>query len=178
MNEHRPVDPAAEVAAAAAELGRRLRAAGMMVATVESCTGGLIAAALTEAAGSSQWFDRGFVTYSNDAKVESVGVRRATLERDGAVSETVAQEMAAGALASGAVGLAIAVTGVAGPGGGSEHKPVGTVCFAWADAGGSRHSATLRFAGDRVAVRSQAVLHALREASRFVVPAQRARPPG
>ncbi|MDO5658338.1 MAG: CinA family protein [Paracoccus sp. (in: a-proteobacteria)] len=104
------------------------RARGMMVATAESCTGGMIAAALTAIAGSSEMFDRGFVTYSNEAKVEMLGVNPATLKAHGAVSEEVAAEMAAGALARSKAGVAVSVTGIAGPGG-SEHKPEGRVCF-------------------------------------------------
>lgn len=145
----------------AASLGEALRSHGSMVATVESCTGGLIARALTETAGSSAWFERGWVTYSNESKVELVGVSQATLAAHGAVSEAVAREMAAGALARSRAGLAIAVTGIAGPGGAVPGKPVGTVCFGWARAGGAAVAQTVRFDGARAAVRFQAALHAL-----------------
>lgn len=140
-----------------------LRERQWMLATAESCTGGMIAAACTDLSGSSEWFERGFVTYSNDSKEELLGVRRETLERHGAVSEETAREMALGALARSRGTLALAITGVAGPGGGSPAKPVGTVCFAWASRG-RVHAETRRFAGDREAVRRQSVEHALRGA--------------
>jgi nicotinamide-nucleotide amidase len=152
------VDDAAVIACAAA-LGRHLEAAGGMVATAESCTGGLIARAFTETAGSSAWFDRGFVTYSNESKVDLIGVRLATLAAHGAVSEAVAREMAVGALKHSQAVMALSVTGVAGPGGGVPGKPVGLVCFGWAlalpDAGRSDHVVveTWLLPGDRAAVR-------------------------
>lgn len=154
---------------AATRLGRQLQAAGHMVATVESCTGGLIARALTETAGSSNWFDRGFVTYSNEAKIAQVGVRGETLAAHGAVSEPTAAEMALGGLAQSAAALALSVTGIAGPGGAVPGKPVGTVCFGWAwrqqpDAAPSVRVATHRFDGDRAEVRRRAALHALEQA--------------
>lgn len=145
----------------AESLGRALKAKGALLVTAESCTGGGAAQAVTAIAGSSAWFERGFVTYSNAAKEELLGVRRETLERHGAVSEETAREMALGALARSHGTLALAITGVAGPSGGSEAKPVGTVCFAWASRAGALHSETLRFAGDREAVRRQSVEHAL-----------------
>jgi nicotinamide-nucleotide amidase len=148
---------------AAARLGRRLQALGWTVATVESCTGGLLARALTETAGSSAWFDRGFVTYTNEAKVELVGVAAATLAAHGAVSEASAREMAAGGLARSRAALSLSVTGIAGPTGAVPGKPVGTVCFGWACAG-RVDTDTRYFEGDRAAVRQQAALHALREA--------------
>ncbi|MFP5461773.1 MAG: CinA family protein [Gammaproteobacteria bacterium] len=167
------------VVAAAAALGRRLKALGGMAVTVESCTGGLIACAFTETAGSSAWFDRGFVTYTNEAKMELVGVSAAALAAHGAVSEPVAAEMARGGLARSGARLALSVTGIAGPGGGVPGKPVGTVCFGWAlAADGGDHAApaagteracalvrtaTLRFDGDRAQVRRQAALHALQQ---------------
>ncbi|HWS75808.1 MAG TPA: nicotinamide-nucleotide amidohydrolase family protein [Quisquiliibacterium sp.] len=157
------------VHAAALALGRQLQALGAMAVTVESCTGGMIARALTETAGSSAWFDRGFVTYSNEAKIELVGVSAATLAAHGAVSEPVAAEMAAGGLARSRARLAISVTGIAGPGGAVPGKPVGTVCFGWAlpagAAGASPRvlSATRHFEGDRAAVRCQAAAHALEQ---------------
>lgn len=137
------------------------------MATAESCTGGLIAAACTDLAGSSQWFERGFVTYSNTAKSELLGVPTELIARHGAVSEPVARAMALGALAHSAAQVAVAVTGVAGPTGGSPDKPVGTVWFgfAWPDPAGlptpASHTETLHFSGDRAAVRAATRDHAL-----------------
>lgn len=145
----------------ARSVGERLKAAGALLVTAESCTGGWAAQVVTSVAGSSEWFERGFVTYSNAAKQESLGVRPETLQRQGAVSEETAKEMALGALARSKGSLALSITGVAGPGGGSPDKPVGTVCFAWADAKGFMKSETLKFAGDRESVRRQSVIHAL-----------------
>lgn len=133
---------------------------GWMLATAESCTGGLIAATCTELAGSSQWFERGFVTYSNDAKTELLGVDAALIAREGAVSEAVVRAMAQGALSRSRAHAAVAVTGIAGPGGGSAAKPVGTVWLAWATPAGI-HSEVQHFAGDRAAVRAATVQHAL-----------------
>jgi nicotinamide-nucleotide amidase len=144
----------------ARRVGERLAASGQVLAIAESCTGGWVAQAVTAIAGSSDWFDRGFVTYSNDAKQEMLGVRADTLARHGAVSEHAAREMAQGALARSKGTLALAVTGVAGPGGGSPEKPVGMVCFAWARKK-SLKSETRRFSGDRESVRRQSVIHAL-----------------
>jgi len=132
-----------------------------MLVTAESCTGGWAAQAVTAIAGSSAWFERGFVTYSNEAKQELLGVSKRTLRKFGAVSEETAREMARGALGRSRGSIALAVTGVAGPGGGSRTKPVGMVCFAWAR-GRSVWSETLRLKGNRDAVRRQSVLHALR----------------
>ncbi len=142
------------------QLAERLRARGATMASAESCTGGLIAAACTELSGSSDWFERGFVTYSNAAKTDSLGVPAALIEAHGAVSEPVARAMAEGAVAHSAARHALAVTGVAGPTGGSADKPVGTVWFGWCTPAGlaSEHR---RFDGDRAAVRAQAVRHAL-----------------
>ncbi|MBV5299445.1 MAG: CinA family protein [Rhodoferax sp.] len=131
-----------------------------LLATAESCTGGLIAAACTDQAGSSGWFERGFVTYSNAAKTELLGVDAALIRQQGAVSEAVAQAMAAGALARSHAQVALAVTGVAGPTGGSADKPVGTVWFGWATPAGVT-SAVQHFAGNRAAVRAATVQHAL-----------------
>ena len=155
--------------AAATALGHALKAARGMAVTVESCTGGLVARALTETAGSSAWFDRGFVTYSNDAKCELVGVPPAILATHGAVSEATAAEMARGGLARSRARLALSLTGIAGPGGAVPGKPVGTVCFGWALAGAGGAAprvvtATRHFDGDRAAVRWQAALHALEQA--------------
>ncbi len=139
----------------------RARAAGAMIATAESCTGGLIGGAITDVPGSSDIFDRGFVTYSNAAKQEMLGVRAETLARHGAVSEEVAREMAEGALARAQATLAVAVTGVAGPGG-TEAKPEGLVCFALAQAGAPVQSETVAFGAlGRDGVRAATVEHAL-----------------
>lgn len=133
---------------------------GWMLATAESCTGGLIAAACTDLAGSSNWFERGFVTYSNAAKTELLGVDAALIAEHGAVSEAVVRAMAAGALTHSRAQVAIAVTGIAGPGGGSADKPVGTVWLGWAWPG-SVLTERCQFAGDRTAVRTATVQHAL-----------------
>ena len=141
--------------------GARLKARGMKLASAESCTGGWIAMAITAIAGSSEWFERGFVTYANEAKEEMLGVARATLEAHGAVSESTAREMALGAIANSHAQIAVAVTGIAGPGGGSEAKPVGTVCIAWAGPGPRLQCETRRFDGDREQVRRKTVIAAL-----------------
>jgi nicotinamide-nucleotide amidase len=145
----------------AVELGRVLVSRALRVATAESCTGGLVAGAITDVAGSSRWFDRGFVTYSNVAKIELLGVQAETLARHGAVSEAVAREMVAGALARSRVDLAVAITGIAGPGGGSPEKPVGLVWIAWGLRGGATVAIEHRFPGDRAAVRAASVEAAL-----------------
>jgi nicotinamide-nucleotide amidase len=142
------------------QLADLLRARGLMLATAESCTGGLIAGACTDLSGSSDWFERGFVSYSNAAKTELLGVPAALIEAHGAVSEPVARAMAEGAVARSHAQLSVAVTGVAGPTGGSAEKPVGTVWFGWSVAGQS-HTEHMRFAGDRAAVRQATVRHAL-----------------
>ncbi|MBP7565796.1 MAG: CinA family protein [Burkholderiaceae bacterium] len=141
-------------------LATALKARGLMMATAESCTGGLIAGACTDVSGSSDWFERGFVTYSNAAKHGMLGVPAVLIEQHGAVSEPVARAMASGALAHSPAQLAVAVTGVAGPTGGSAEKPVGTVWFGWATPQGvfTEHQ---RFDGDRAAVRQATVRHAL-----------------
>jgi len=142
------------------ELAEILQKWGWMMATAESCTGGLIAGACTDLAGSSNWFERGFVTYSNAAKTEMLGVDAALIEAQGAVSESVARAMAIGALRHSRAQVSVAVTGVAGPTGGSADKPVGTVWFGWATPAGvlAEHR---RFDGDRAAVRQATVAHAL-----------------
>jgi nicotinamide-nucleotide amidase len=147
--------------ALAEKIAARLKARRAMLATAESCTGGWVAQALTAIAGSSAWFERGFVTYSNAAKEEMLGVRAETLARSGAVSEETAREMALGALAHSRAHFALAITGVAGPTGGSAEKPVGTVCFAWAQKDARADAETRHFPGDREAVRRQSVEHAL-----------------
>src|SRR4051812_33147219 len=133
----------------------------MRIATAESCTGGLIAGACTAVAGSSDWFERGYVTYSNEAKTEMLGVPAMSIARHGAVSEEVARAMAEGALAASRAQIAVAVTGVAGPGGGTVAKPVGTVWLALAQRGAPTHAERVRFDGDRRAVREQTVHKAL-----------------
>ena len=138
-----------------------LRVRGERLATAESCTGGLIAAACTELAGSSDWFERGFVTYSNEAKCELLGVDAALIAAHGAVSEPVALAMATGALAHSRADWAVAVTGIAGPGGGSAEKPVGLVWLAWCRRGGAPEAERHVFPGDRAAVRAATVLQAL-----------------
>ena len=142
------------------ELAAALLARGWLLATAESCTGGLIAGACTDLAGSSNWFERGFVSYSNAAKTELLGVPAELIARHGAVSEPVARAMARGAVAHARAQVAVAVTGVAGPGGGSADKPVGTVWFGW-QLPGRTETACRRFDGDRAAVRAQTVAHAL-----------------
>jgi len=146
----------------AKRIGACLKKRKLKLATAESCTGGWIAQAVTSVSGSSGWFDRGFVTYSNEAKSELLGVRASTLSRHGAVSAQTAKEMAAGALRRSRAQVAIAVTGIAGPGGGTRAKPVGMVCFAWAGKKGGAQSAVRRFAGGRESVRRQSVVVALR----------------
>lgn len=144
-----------------AALGELLLPSGRMVATAESCTGGMVAGAITDIAGSSNWFDRGFVTYSNQAKMEMLGVSAATLSAHGAVSEATVREMARGAVERSAACLSVAISGVAGPGGGSAERPVGLVWFAWAESGDGVQVARHLFDGDRVTVRKQATETAL-----------------
>lgn len=143
------------------KLGKRLLQHKHVMTTAESCTGGGIAAAITDIAGSSAWFDRAFITYSNEAKQEMIGVQLGTLEEHGAVSEAVVDEMISGALTNSNASIGVSVSGVAGPGGGTEAKPIGTVCFAWADKQGWKRVETCHFNGDRSQVRHQATLHAL-----------------
>ena len=146
----------------AMRVGARLKKRGLKLATAESCTGGWIAQAVTSVAGSSDWFERGFVTYSNEAKKDLLGVRAATLSRHGAVSEATAREMASGALKRSQAQIAVAVTGIAGPGGGTRKKPVGTVCFAWARKKGGIESIVVRFRGNRDGIRRRSVAFAMR----------------
>jgi nicotinamide-nucleotide amidase len=147
-------------AASCQHLASLLLQHGLRLATAESCTGGLIAANCTDLAGSSEWFERGLVTYSNEAKTEMLGVDPALIATHGAVSEPVARAMAAGALVHSRAQVSVAVTGIAGPSGGSDAKPVGTVWFAWGLPGGVS-SEVQRFDGDRSAVRQATVRHAL-----------------
>jgi nicotinamide-nucleotide amidase len=149
------------MAALAAALAAELRAHGRRLATAESCTGGWIAKVCTDLAGSSDWFERGYVSYSNGSKQELLGVRPADLHRFGAVSEEVAAAMAAGARERAGVDYALSVSGVAGPGGGSPEKPVGTVCFGWALPDRDTETETLLFVGDRDDIRRQTVVHAI-----------------
>ncbi len=151
----------ADLTALARSLGKACRRRRVWIATAESCTGGGVAEAITRIAGSSGWFERGFVTYSNDAKRDLLDVPRRALERFGAVSEEVAREMARGALASSRAQVVVAVTGIAGPTGGTALKPVGLVCFAWAARGEAPQSRTFRFSGGRSRVRRESVAVAL-----------------
>ena len=147
--------------ALAAEVGALLCANGQTLAAAESCTGGWVAQCVTAIAGSSAWFERGFVTYSNAAKQEMLGVEAATLAAHGAVSEATAAAMAAGALRHSHADWALAITGIAGPDGGTSEKPVGTVCFGWAGRDAGVDTVTCHFSGDREAIRHQSVAFAL-----------------
>ena len=145
----------------AVRAGQALRAQDLMLTTAESCTGGWVGQCVTMVSGSSAWFERGFVTYTDAAKMEMLGVQPATLQTHGAVSEQTVREMVEGALTASRAQVALAVSGVAGPTGGTPHKPVGLVCVAWGLRAGARRSATFHFSGDREAVRRQAVIAAL-----------------
>jgi nicotinamide-nucleotide amidase len=151
----------AELAVWAMQIAADMQHYRLMLVTAESCTGGWIAKTLTDIPGSSAWFDAGVVTYSYDAKAALLGVNRATLERCGAVSEEAALEMVSGALDRFGAGVAVAVTGIAGPTGGTPDKPVGTVWISWQRRGGAAHAKRFLFAGDREAVRRQTVAAAL-----------------
>lgn len=157
-----------ELSTLSAETGALLKARGWMLSTAESCTGGWIAEVVTATAGSSNWFDCGFVSYSNESKQMLLGVAPDTLREHGAVSEETVREMVSGAIARSRAQLALAVSGIAGPGGAVAGKPVGTVCFAWGLPGRPAISETLCFNGDREAVRRQTVLHALRSLPRLI----------
>ena len=143
------------------EVVHALKRQGLMLATAESCTGGWVAQVITSVAGSSEWFERGFVAYTNLAKREMLGVSTTTLSRYGAVSEQTARAMAEGALTHSHAQVALAITGIAGPSGGTPEKPVGTVCFAWAGKKRDTNSAKHLFTGDRESVRRQSVAMAL-----------------
>ena len=156
-------------AQAVARLADLLLERGWKLATAESCTGGMIAAACTDLAGSSNWFERGFVSYSNEAKSELLGVDPALIAAQGAVSEAVARAMAFGAIRHSHAQVSVAVTGVAGPAGGSKEKPVGTVWFGF-QVDGLLTSETRRFPGDRAAVREATVLHALDRLLQLLAP--------
>ncbi len=159
MAESRPAFQS-DITRLAAEVGLALKQSGQTVATAESCTGGGIAEALTRIAGSSAWFELGWVTYSNRAKQQELNIPAAAFKPGGAVSEAVVQKMAAGARAAASAGWAVAVSGIAGPDGGSPDKPVGTVWFAWEGPEGA-NTECCRFAGDREEVRQQTIIHAL-----------------
>lgn len=143
------------------QLAIKLQTQGLSLTAAESCTGGWLAKCCTDLAGSSAWFDRGFVTYSNQAKQDMLSVSATTLQNFGAVSEQTAQEMANGALAHSNADISVAITGIAGPDGGSADKPVGTVCFAWTTKKGNTQVITHHFSGTREAIRKQAVTTAI-----------------
>ena len=143
-------------------LAQMLLSRNWTVSLAESCTGGLVCATLTELAGSSEWFERGYITYSNEAKTECLGVPAELIESHGAVSEPVAKAMAEGARINSGSNVAISITGVAGPSGGSAEKPVGTVCFGWTTEN-QAHTKTMKFVGDRQMIRQQATEFALAE---------------
>jgi nicotinamide-nucleotide amidase len=151
----------------ATRAGNTLKAKNLLLVTAESCTGGGVAQAITEIAGSSEWFDCGFIAYSNASKTEMLDVSAALIAQHGTVSEEVAAAMAAGAIANSNAHVSLATTGIAGPGGAVPGKPVGTVCFAWA-MGDNVHTERLVFTGDRHAVREQTVAHALQGLLRFL----------
>ncbi len=144
-----------------ARVGKLLKERGLMLATAESCTGGWVAQVVTSVSGSSEWFDRGFVSYSNHSKQEMLGVRSETLDQYGGVSEEVVKEMATGALANSKAQVSVAISGIAGPSGGTPHKPIGTVWLGWAMEGAEPRCRSTHFAGDREMVRQQAVMAAL-----------------
>jgi nicotinamide-nucleotide amidase len=153
-------------------LAEILKSKNWKMAAAESCTGGLVCANLTEMAGSSEWFERGYITYSNEAKIECLGVTDKLLEGFGAVSEAVAKAMAEGAQVKAGVNAALSITGIAGPSGGSQEKPVGTVCFGWAiqdDAGDNRVlTKTMHFDGNRQDIRQQSCDYALSELAKLL----------
>ncbi len=151
----------AELESLSRDLAKRLLERGWMLITAESCTGGWLAKQITDLAGSSAWFERGLVTYSNTAKQDLLGVRASTLAAHGAVSGATAEEMACGALDRSPAHISVAVTGIAGPDGGSAEKPVGTVWFAWRVRDGTMRTQSILFSGDRASVRAQAVTFAL-----------------
>lgn len=157
-----------ELEAIAQKIGSELKARNLMFTSAESCTGGWVGQVVTSVSGSSHWYDRGFITYTNRSKREILGVSTDILARFGAVSEQTARAMAEGALANSRADVSLAITGIAGPGGGSEEKPVGTVCFAWAGKNCEIRTERRQFDGDRTAVRRQAVEAALLGLSEFI----------
>ena len=150
------------------EIGRVLKKQGVKLATAESCTGGWVSQVITQVSGSSAWFDRGFVTYSNEAKQDMLKVKATTLATEGAVSEATAIEMAEGAIKQSLAELSLSITGIAGPAGGTAEKPVGTVCFAWARTAQPSKASTQQFSGDRNSIREQAVHFAISELIDYV----------
>ena len=154
----------------AKRIGIALEEYGFMLATAESCTGGQVAQVITSVSGSASWFERGFVTYSNLAKQEMLAVKAETLGKYGAVSEETAREMAEGALNHSHADVAVAVTGIAGPTGGTKNKPVGTVCFAWSQKGQKTSTSTQHFQDDRLNIRNQATRYLLATLIDFVNP--------
>lgn len=168
MNTSTEVDNSAEqIIDLAEQVGRALQAKGWFLSVAESCTGGGVSQAITEIAGSSEWFDCGFVTYSNTSKTELLDIPEALIAQHGTVSEEIAAAMAEGALANSDADVTMSTTGIAGPGGGVPGKPVGTVCFGWS-VGHHTHTERLVFSGDRRAVREQTVIHALQGLLRFL----------
>lgn len=159
-----------ELATWALRTGNALQQKGYRLVSAESCTGGWLAKVLTDIPGSSAWFERGYITYSKAAKSELLDVSVQALAEFGAVSAEIAQQMAAGALARSQAHYAVAITGIAGPDGGTPEKPVGLVCFAWAARTEAMHSQCVIFNGDRAAIRAQAVVHALRAIVRSIAP--------
>jgi len=155
------MDHSTDLAALSTKLGLALQQRGYLLTLAESCTGGLTAAAITDVAGSSAWFDRGFITYSNIAKQEMLGVPANILEQYGAVSEETAIAMAAGAIKQSQADIAGSITGIAGPSGGSATKPVGTVSFAWVNKQGRSVTTTEIYTGNRQSIRQQAVIKSL-----------------
>ena len=141
--------------------GEVLQNGGCVIAVAESCTGGWLAKMITDVPGSSQWFDRGFVTYSNQSKIDMLDVKPDTLDQYGAVSLEVVAEMAQGVIAKSDAEISVAISGIAGPGGGTPDRPIGTVCFAWAMAGGEIRTEQEHFFGSRSEIRQQAVVHSL-----------------
>lgn len=156
----RPTD--AELYQLAVEVGQVLHQRGIRLATAESCTGGWVGMVVTAVPGSSAWYDRGFITYTNDAKHTQLGVAMATMDSAGAVSEATVREMAAGVLQHSLADIALSISGIAGPSGGTPQKPVGTVCIGWAMRDGTTLQTTCRLDGDREEVRARAVAAALR----------------
>ena len=151
----------------AEQVGRALQAKGWLLATAESCTGGGVSQAITDIAGSSEWFDCGFITYSNASKTEMLDISEALIAQHGAVSEEIAAAMAESALANSDAHVALSTTGIAGPGGAVPGKPVGTVCFGWA-LGHQTHTERLVFQGDRRAIREQTIAHSLQGLLRYL----------
>ncbi len=145
----------------AGRAGKTLSQYGLKLVTAESCTGGGVGQAITDISGSSNWYDRGFITYSNQAKIEMLGISETTLDQHGTVSEQTAKEMLIGALNNSRAQIGVSITGIAGPSGGTEQKPIGMVCFAWGKQDNLMYSETHYFDGDRAAIRHQSIIVAL-----------------